>query len=113
MEPSRPPPSEETVSRLRELVGAALDLSPAEVEAHHPASCWRFRIVQVVLERTEDPDALLREWLEHGCPAGIAQAISPGGHFPRVNESVGLSEEEMSYQYAGNRPSFSSHVPGD
>eukprot|EP00972_Heterocapsa_arctica_P061727 9102957-Heterocapsa_arctica.AAC.1 len=46
MEPSRPPPTEATLRRLRELVGAALDLSPSESEAHHPASCWRFHIAQ-------------------------------------------------------------------
>ena len=47
--PGRSPPSEEALKRVRSAIGAELGLSAEECEQHHPASQWRFKIIQALL----------------------------------------------------------------
>ena len=52
--PSQAPPSEATLKEVRRQLGPVLGLSPADQEASHPASPWRFGWVKALTEATDD-----------------------------------------------------------
>ena len=105
---TKPPPPEETVKVLRDQVGAALDLSADETEAHAPQSKWRYRLIQELIKRGKDSDKPLGVWAEHGAPMGISEEIENGGWFPEVEPTSDLTIDELTaLDYAkGNHPSF-------
>ena len=107
-EPERQPPETLAVARLRSRIGELFGLAPEDVEQHHPASPWRFKLVQKVQAATSDPYLALGTWLEEGAPMGITRPIAPGGLFPAVDEAAGTSLEELDAleRWTCNHPSF-------
>ena len=107
-EPSRQPPSEETLVALRGRLAAALKMDAHELEHHHPASPWRFNLARRVQRDASDPDTELSHWLEHGAPMGITRQIGFGGLFPEVEPSPQLSLEDLDalQRCTSNHPSF-------
>ena len=106
--PCRQPPSGSALAELREKLAVALGLPPSAGHEHHPASSWRFRLVQAVQLASEDPDQEVGRWLEHGAPMGIACPIQPGGLFPAVASPGEISVDVLPdhHAYLGNHPSF-------
>ena len=113
--PSRPPPSSDLVANLRARVARKLGLSPGSAEEHHPASPWRYAIVQRILHLVGDPDVEVGKWLQHGTPVGITVPIRPGGLLPLVSESRTTSVDRFreQVQWTHNHPSFSISEGGD
>ena len=54
--PSRPPPSLNAISRARRNVAKALGISAESAEKKHRAGKWRYRLVEAVQKRADDPD---------------------------------------------------------
>ena len=106
--PSRSPPSPELIADLRAHVARKLGLSESSAEAHHPASPWRYAIVQRVLRLAGDPDVEVGKWLQQGTPVGIAVPIRPSGLLPLVSESPTTSVDRLreQVQWTHNHPSF-------
>ena len=104
----REPPGQDVIQELRRRLGRELGLDEDAVEAHHPASPWRYRMVQAVQETTGDPDRALGRWLEVGAPMGISQPIAPGGLFPEVVPEAGLTLQQLDEleRWSANHPSF-------
>ena len=83
--PTREPPPAEAIAVVRrELALCFDDLSPADVERHHPASPWRWSLFKAMADRFEDPDTEIPFWLKQGAPMGLHAPIVPGGHFPQT-----------------------------
>ena len=78
-QPSIAPPPEELIGQLRQSVARALRIPEQRVEDHHPASPWRWRIVEAIQQQAQGPDCHIVSWLRDGAPVGIAQAVVPGG----------------------------------
>ena len=106
--PRRPLPSEEDVAFARLQVGRSLDLSWARADQHHASSPLRHNIFGAVLERLDDSDRVIADWLRDGAPMGVECPIPPGGHFPLVEQERELSPADLpdAYFYRGNHPSF-------
>ena len=113
--PSRPPPSASLISELRVRVGRKLGLAPATADAHHPASPWRFALVQRIVQLVGDPDTEIGKWLEHGTPVGISVPIRPSGLLPLVSETPSTSADRLreQVQWTHNHPSFGITDGGD
>ena len=52
-----------SVQAAAEQIGRALELSPAEALAHHPATSWRYHLLREIGRRAEDPDVEATQWL--------------------------------------------------
>jgi hypothetical protein len=106
--PSRDPPSPAEVASLRAAVGKSLGISPNLVESHHPASPWRYSLVQALQVRTGDTDAPLGQWLQHGAPMGLSRPIETGGLFPARGTDPELDLDELAalVPVSSNHPSF-------
>ena len=63
--PSRPPPTLESIAVARATVAKALNLSSKAAEKKHRAGKWRYKIVSAVQKRADDPDTMLPKWLKH------------------------------------------------
>ena len=77
--PSISPPSEDAVDRWWRQVAKTLRNPEQRVNDHHPASPWRWRIVEAIQSRAQDPDTSIVSWLRDGAPVGIAREVVPGG----------------------------------
>ena len=64
--PSRAPPKDSSIAKLRKKVAKTLGLSVKAAEKHHSASPWRWKLVESVIAKTGDPDTILSEWLREG-----------------------------------------------
>ena len=83
-------------------------LSDADMMWHHPASPWRYNLVEAARVRTADPDQPLSEWLRDGVPMGLAEPIPEGGLFPTVDDTpeISLEDLEREARCSKNHPSF-------
>ena len=66
--------------------GSLTDTGLDDFEAHNPATTWRAKLVQKIVQLTEDPDVYIADWLLRGAPMGITAAIPAGGWFPLVDD---------------------------
>ena len=107
-QPARRPVTEAVLHELRCDLADELGIARGEVEFHHPASTWRYRLIQGVQAEAADPDKHAAEWLETGAPMGLAAPIAPGGLFPRVVPAPERSLEELDAEsrWDSNHPSF-------
>ena len=80
--PSRQPPSLESINKARKNVAHALNISAAAAERKHYAGKWGYNIVEAVQIKSDDPDVSLPNCLKHGAPTGILEPITPGNLFP-------------------------------
>ena len=77
----------------------------------------RWKLMKMITEAAEDPDADVAEWLAGRTPLGIERPIEPRGIFPQCTEteaqraSAGYFEERTSPEVAGNYVSFKEHGP--
>ena len=85
-----------------------LNLDPADADAHHAASPWRFNLVKRVMCLAKDPDTEVPKWLEHGTPVGIAVPIKSSGLLPLISDSASSSISRLQdrVQWTHNHPSF-------
>ena len=113
--PSRAPPKDSSIAKLRKKVAKTLGLSVKAAEKHHSASPWRWKLVESVIAKTGDPDTILSEWLRDGAPFGIAKEIAPGGLLPLISEHTTLSQEDLLEKAAFdvNHGSFREVVDGN
>ena len=88
--PARQPPEAAAIAAVRADVAAALGVSPGAAELTHPASPWRYQLFRALASRSGDPDQAVAQWLQHGAPMGISEAIEAGGHFPLRHEEADL-----------------------
>ena len=112
--PSRKPPSEKSIERVRHSVAGALDVKAKLADVHHQSSPWRWGLVQGVQRRCKDPDTSIVEWLRKGAPVGIAAPVVPGGLLPRISEQATLSPEDLFDMavYDANHSSFNLEHDG-
>ena len=112
--PQRSPPKESSIAKARKAVAKSLGLSAKAAERTHPASPWKWKLVEAVQRKTGDPDVVLSEWLRDGAPFGVAKPIPPGGLLPRIHESTSLCAEELFDKTAfdTNHGSFREIVDG-
>ena len=62
--PTRPPPSDASVTELRRRFSLWLPgVLPADAEMRHSASPWRWALFDALATMTEDPDRAVVEWL--------------------------------------------------
>jgi len=73
----------------------ALGSPPGDFERPHPASPWRFKLVESVQQLTADPDGALPRWLENGCPMGIALPVQGSGLFRKIVSEAELFPGEL------------------
>ena len=73
-EPSRQPPSDATILKLRQQVGKVLGVPAEAADAHHECSPWRHELFKAVLQRTQDSDVAVAEWLKEP-PFGIERGL--------------------------------------
>ena len=114
--PTRPPPTEASISELRRKFSCWLPgVLPADADMRHPASPWRWALFDALATLTEDPDQEVAQWLRDGAPMGLSVAITPGGHFPRLTTPPESTLDELSPLSGGdlNHPSFRAEFPGD
>ena len=95
--PTRPPPSDASISELRRKFSRCLpgDL-PVDADMRHPASPWRWSLFDALATMTDDPDRAVARWLKDGAPMGLSEAITPGGHFPRLTTPPETAPGELS-----------------
>ena len=94
-DPTRPPPRQASVKKARLAIAKVLGLSNKQAELNHTASPWKWKLVQAIQKRTQDPDIAVGEWFEKGAPFGIAQPIIPGGLLPTIVEQAILSADDL------------------
>ena len=83
-DPGRDPPTESKLAEMRAALADELGIARTEVDAHHPSSPWRHRLVKGVQAECNDPDTHIATWLEEGAPMGLEAEIKPGHLFPKV-----------------------------
>ena len=112
--PRRDPPRPASVRKVRHAVAKALGLSGKQADLTHPASTWRWKLVQTVQAQTKDPDVYVGQWLESGAPFGVALPIPPGGLLPTILEEAKLEADELYEQtlFEDNHRSFKEFVDG-
>ena len=113
-DPTRPPPRQASVKKARLAIAKVLGLSNKRAQLNHTASPWKWKLVQAIQKRTQDPDIAVGEWLEKGVPFGIAQPIIPGGLLPTIVEQATLSADDLFDQtlFDDNHRSFREVVDG-
>ena len=78
-------------------------------QAHHQFSPWHFKLLEAFMKAAGDTDMAIIQWLSEGAPLGIRSAISPGGHFPLLEDRPAAPEASLKQKRrktAGNHPSF-------
>ena len=65
--PTEQPPTELALEVVRRRLAPAVGLTAQEIEAHHPASPWRYNLVRVLTAATDDDPHIWR-WLRDGAP---------------------------------------------
>ena len=114
-EASRKPPAAEAIAELRQRIGRKIGLAPVDVDRHHEASPWRFRLVSRIMQLADDPDLEVPRWLEEGTPVGIARPIMPSGLLPLIEEFATTTAEKLQSQaqWHFNHPSFDGVEAGE
>ena len=109
--PARAPPSEKGVKSLQAKVAKAAGITIEQASRSHPASTWRYALVEAIQRQCEDPDVHLSTWLQHGAPMGLSRPIEPSGLFPAEHNtpSLGLYELAAMEVMRSNHPSFADH----
>jgi len=106
--PDRAPPTPQKIGKLREKVAEHLGLAPAQAEASHPGSPWKFAVVRKVQSLVGDPDHHVADWLEEGAPLGVRVPIPAGsGAYPLLaSPAESTPEEALSLPALENHTSF-------
>ena len=94
---------------LRFMLGREFGLTWAETEEHHQFSPWCYKLLEAFMKAAGDTDLAIIQWLREGAPLGIRSAISPGGHFPLLDDRPAAPETTLKKKRrraAGNHPSF-------
>ena len=92
------------MARLRHRVGGVLGLSPSDAEAHHPASQWRYNLIDTLVKQSEDPDTSLADLAKNGAPLGIESPIPVGGLFPEQVPERDMTLDNMVAQRTTKSP---------
>ena len=106
--PKRAPPGEDVLRKVRRRLEKTLKVDKGAFEMHHEASQWRFNLVKITQQLTQDPDKILSKWLEEGVPMGIERPIQAGGLFPLAGSAPEQTPEDLDGLERGqaNHPSF-------
>jgi len=106
--PSQRPPTPEQLRELRAEVGEVFKLSGSEIEQHHRASTWRYKLIEAVQRKSRDSDTAIVEWITHGAPMGVTKKIAYGqGGFLRQEVPASMSIEDVRAQpIVANHASF-------
>ena len=102
------------LQRIRERVAEAYGLLPGTGDLHHPYSPWRFRILEALQRSAGDMDTEIIAWLRDDAASGIRTPITPGGHFPLLDDRPALPVEFLTKRRrhrGGNHPSFRQTTP--
>ena len=93
--PDRQPPTAQKIGKLRAKVAEHLGMAPAQAEASHPSSPWKFAVVRKVQSLIGDPDHHVADWLEEGAPLGVRVPIPAGsGAYPLLASPAESTPEE-------------------
>ena len=105
--PSRSPPPEADLQRLRANVSRTLGMT-VDPDWHHEASPLRAALFDHIGQKVDDADQEIAEWLTWGAPMGINREIIPGNLLPVIHETATLDVSEVvsSSPFLHNHESF-------
>lgn len=106
--PQRKPPQPASVKRARDIVAAALGITPQEADACHHAGKWRYNVVAEVQRRCDNPDTVLRKWLQQGSPIGVLETVVPGKLFPEFDSPAEAEYSAITDEFWTRAATFGS-----